>query len=732
LAIVSPHCGHDRDNTKKKSKTIIRLKPKIHMTCRPTLSGYFSLLPPIVLVLLVFFPPLSGCATKGGDSSLDGHHQALKLASSPGADAEERADSSPGDPSDKRFVDNGGGSEGDASSAGREMESRYNQGKFYFSQLQNNAHLAANRDNWLKCIGIFQKIYTENPSHSLAPASLYMICRVRLRMFDRFQDASDLDAAITQLQDLVKLFPRSSLADDALFALGKLYLDNKKDRQQAVEYFSRVINEYPDSDMYPLAAQKMRQLSQESGITLPGSMMGSAPGKLNSIFPAQHWSSPRYSRIVVGASGPVAYKHGLLSNKSGLARLYIDFADSYIAPTDRGKITAEDNGLLRAIASEQKTGDSVRVIIEARAIENYEIYSLPDPFRVIIDVRGKEKNAILSSKSVPKPPPASIDEAVIKSQVIAQVAKTPVSSPAPPGEPKIAAVDTPLKKHKDATAPLTESPTESSTQPPTALSAPPPATAPEKMPTVAETVPSTGKPPSLVQQLGLGVKKIVIDPGHGGKDPGATAHGLKEKNVTLAVAKRLKPALEKELGCQVVLTRDDDRFLGLEERTAFANTQGADLFLSLHLNAHSSAKAHGFETYSLNLSTNPEAMRVAALENATSTHQLSDLQDILSSIMKNSKIAESSRLARLVNDAVLRGMAAGADGGKMKNHGVKQAPFYVLIGAQMPAILLEMAFITNPGDAKRITSDDYVTDMTKYIAQGIRFYINSNTTRLER
>ncbi|MDR0477054.1 MAG: N-acetylmuramoyl-L-alanine amidase [Desulfobulbaceae bacterium] len=700
------------------------------MTCRSAFSGCFAFLPPLVLILLIFFPPLTAFA-EGGD---EGH--------TPAKD---------------------------------EVESRYDQGKFYFNQLQNNSSLAANRDNWLKCINIFENIYRENPSHNLAPASLYMICRARLQMFDRFQKNSDLDEAIVQLQNLVKVFPNSTLADDALFALGKLYLDNKNDRQQAVRYFSRVINEYPNGDMYTLAAQTLRQLSQQFGITLPDAMLGSAPEKLNTIFPAKFWSSPQYGRIVVGASGPVTYKAGILEKKSGVSRLYIDFTDSYTAPTDRGRVTATDNALLHAITTEQKTGDSVRIVVEAADMEDYQIYSLPDPFRVIVDVRGKEKKADSLSKSVPKPPPARIDEALVKHEATAPAAtQTPASSPAskqrsvtvmekgkkkaettaterpavattppptpstptrpsmeavtiPPATPLPTPLSAPTPAETVTTLPATPLPTPPSTPPPTEATT----TAPQEAPSIAATAPPMPKRPSLAQQLSLGVKKIVLDPGHGGKDPGAMAGSLQEKDVVLAVAKRLKPVLEKELGCQVVLTREGDRFLGLEERTAFANTEGADLFLSLHLNAHSSSQAHGFETYYLNLTTNPEAMRVAAQENATSTHQLSDLQDILSNIMKNSKIAESSRLARLVNDAVAHG-ASAAEGDKMKKHGVKQAPFYVLIGAQMPAILLEMAFISNPDDAKHITSDDYVADMAKHIAQGILSYTNTNTARLKR
>ncbi len=232
---------------------------------------------------------------------------------------------------------------------------------------------------------------------------------------------------------------------------------------------------------------------------------------------------------------------------------------------------------------------------------------------------------------------------------------------------------------------------------------------------------------SLAQQLGLGVGKIVIDPGHGGKDPGALAFGLKEKDIVLKVAKNLAHHLKKDMNADVILTRDSDTFLSLEERTAIANTNDADLFISLHINAHPSPKVKGFETYFLNLSTNDEAMRVAARENATSAHQMSDLEDILSDIMQNSKINESSRLAQQVHNSIANGLDTPYT---VKDMGVKQAPFYVLIGAGMPAILIELAFISNPEDARLLGDDTFIDKMTAEISQGILEYVNANTAQL--
>ena len=203
------------------------------------------------------------------------------------------------------------------------------------------------------------------------------------------------------------------------------------------------------------------------------------------------------------------------------------------------------------------------------------------------------------------------------------------------------------------------------------------------------------------------------------------AFDLKEKDIVLKVAQKLAPILEKNLGCKVILTRNTDIFIPLEERTAIANTNDADLFVSLHTNASASVKAYGIETYFLNLTTNPEAMRVAAFENATSTHQMSDLQNILSDILKNSKINESSRLAQQVHNSIITGLEKNFS--HIKSLGVKQAPFYVLIGAQMPAILVEMAFISNPNDAQHLKSDRFLEKIASDISSGIQSYINTNT-----
>lgn len=226
--------------------------------------------------------------------------------------------------------------------------------------------------------------------------------------------------------------------------------------------------------------------------------------------------------------------------------------------------------------------------------------------------------------------------------------------------------------------------------------------------------------PTLAEQFGLGVKNIVIDPGHGGKDPGALGNnGLKEKDIVLKVAKKVADILRKETAFNVILTRDRDVFLPLEERTAIANTRDADLFLSIHANSAENRSASGVETYYLSLATSREEMQAAALENAASASRLSDLQNILQDLMQNSKIEESVRFAGSVQNTLITGLNRQY---RVNNLGVKKAPFIVLIGAQMPAVLTEIAFLSNSEDEKRLRDDRYLEAVARHIADGVRHY----------
>jgi N-acetylmuramoyl-L-alanine amidase len=245
----------------------------------------------------------------------------------------------------------------------------------------------------------------------------------------------------------------------------------------------------------------------------------------------------------------------------------------------------------------------------------------------------------------------------------------------------------------------------------------------------SESTAPTGKRPTK----GLSAKQarrdrplIVIDPGHGGHDFGSSGYLNKvyEKDITLQIAGRLAKKIRKKLACDVLMTRNSDAYLTLEERTAIANTKNADLFISLHANDSKNINTYGIETYVLNLATDNSEITVAARENATSTKNISDLQSILTDIMQNTKIDESSLLASYIQDSSYKYLRSRYT--HVKSNGVKKAPFYVLLGARMPAVLMETSFISNPRECKRLTSASYQEHLCEGIIKGIRKYVEKS------
>jgi N-acetylmuramoyl-L-alanine amidase len=228
---------------------------------------------------------------------------------------------------------------------------------------------------------------------------------------------------------------------------------------------------------------------------------------------------------------------------------------------------------------------------------------------------------------------------------------------------------------------------------------------------------------SLSRQLGLGISRIVIDPGHGGHDPGAQTRGLNEADLVLDVALRLQQLLLKASGFEVVLTRDTDVFIPLEERTAIANRAGADLFLSIHANASRNAKARGVETYFLNFASNPDAEAVAARENSASGQTMHNLPDIVRAITLNNKLDESRDFATLVQRAMIDKL--GASNKQIRDLGVRQAPFVVLIGAGMPSILAEISFLTHQQEGKLLKTPAYRQKIAEALFAGVQEYQRS-------
>jgi N-acetylmuramoyl-L-alanine amidase len=231
--------------------------------------------------------------------------------------------------------------------------------------------------------------------------------------------------------------------------------------------------------------------------------------------------------------------------------------------------------------------------------------------------------------------------------------------------------------------------------------------------------------PSIARQLGLGVHRIVIDPGHGGKDPGTVNRslGLEEKSITLDIAKRLNAILNEHAELEIILTRPRDEYVALEERAAIANSNQGDIFISVHTNSAPRKTARGIESYYLNITADPRAMEVAAKENAMSSKSMAEMRTILDQILQNSRIVESKILAQYIQGSMVGNLKTKYEG--IDDLGVKKAPFYVLLGAQMPSSLVEVSFLSCRDEASRLATPPYRQAIAAGLYLGIIDFIKS-------
>jgi N-acetylmuramoyl-L-alanine amidase len=251
---------------------------------------------------------------------------------------------------------------------------------------------------------------------------------------------------------------------------------------------------------------------------------------------------------------------------------------------------------------------------------------------------------------------------------------------------------------------------------------------PDLMPPSPEISPQLPEPAeegyTMIRQLGLGIQRIVIDPGHGGTDPGCIGKkGTREKDIVLDVCKHLKKLLSSKKNLEVILTRESDIFIPLEDRTVIANQKQADIFISIHANANPSKKRSGVETFYLNFSHDPSVNQIAASENATSTKNISEMKDILEKIVKNSKVVESKALAKVIQEKLVVGLRKNYTDVKDLKH--KGGPFWVLIGVEIPSVLVEISHLSNGREEERLRSSLYRQRIAQGIYEGILEYMHS-------
>jgi N-acetylmuramoyl-L-alanine amidase len=470
------------------------------------------------------------------------------------------------------------------------------------------------------------------------------------------------------------------------------------------------------------------------------------PGRVAEVTGIRHWSTPVYTRIAIDLQDQVAYQAARVPSPD---RIYFDLYGARLDSVLNGKsVEVIDDGFLKRIRAAQFSNNVTRIVLDVSSVSDYSAFLLPNPWRLIIDIHGlKPGTTATTNLASAAPPPAAAPAPAPAAPAPVAPPTTPVRHTAatqdiaslgqqpnrvqatahPTTRPIVASVagTTPAPQADDGSlASTTPVPGATRKKPSAAHPAPSSSTdadvedLPERAPESA-----SGAPRSLVRTLGLKIGRIVIDAGHGGHDSGTTGPGgIEEKDVVLDVSLRLGKLLKQRLGADVIYTRDNDTFIPLETRTAIANKAQADLFLSIHANSSPDPSARGVETYYLNFTTSPDALEVAARENAVSDESIHELSDLVKKITLKDKIDESREFAADVQKSLYDDLEEGNPG--LRDRGVKKAPFVVLIGANMPSILAEISFLTNSDDARELRQPAYRQRIAESLYRGVAHYIS--------
>jgi N-acetylmuramoyl-L-alanine amidase len=681
------------------------------------------------------------------------------------------------------------------------------------------------RREYQRVIDSYRRVYFGSPTSSKADPSVVATAELMIEMGRRFDDNKILRGAVDQYRFLRREYPGSKYRFDALFTIGEIYKDDLNDPEEARAIFDDFLHRYPrnrladdaraamkeidaDADAMERAAQKAARKQQRS--SNPNGANGSSDAELantpsarRSALPrvtgVRHWSTPDYTRVAIDVEQEVKFGSQRISHPD---RIFFDLRDTKLASTLVGKTFDVDDGFLKKIRVAEFQPGRTRIVLEVDDLARYDAFLLPDPYRLIIDIHGKDNYAKQSRATgilktdVGRTDVIKTDTPSVKGRPVPQTTASaesaddssePVSSSedsnsderkaqqdkdavhfskSEPVETDIPAEDVSADSKADSANPASgigvikttvavkgsnhkipktiveaedrvpstvatlkqeklrpEGTSSSSLRRKKSHSA---AAAPDTADLRPETRvarPTAAGDRSLIRALGLKIGKIVIDAGHGGHDTGTIGpNGLLEKDVVLDVAKRLGRLLEARLGAEVIYTRQDDTFIPLETRTAIANRERADLFISIHANSSRDSDARGVETYYLNFTSSPEALEVAARENAVSEKSIHELQDLVKKIALKEKIEESREFAGDVQESLYGGLALNNAG--IRNRGTKKAPFIVLIGANMPSILAEISFVSNPTDERKLETSEHRQRIAESLYRGVSKYVS--------
>ena len=550
-----------------------------------------------------------------------------------------------------------------------EVDHLYAKAAEKYKALYNDAAFRKAEENWLTTIKQFTLIYKTYPRHHQAPKALFSIGKLYRSLYRLNQKDIYLDRSSISVRKLVRTYPYNGLADDAQYALGENYEIYKQDADLAQVEYRKVLELFPNGTAVKKTKEKLAQFKNVQDVAMaPDSEIAASSDDLTkpqfgglSEEESNNNSSVLVSKVDYWST--IEWTRMVINTKGQVRYKYRLLDEDKQHPQKRLYIDLHNCYI--------PTGFKRRIAVNDGLISQARIAQFDKTtVRIVLDIQSLERIKVFHF-SLPNQYKIVID-------VLGKPSLPPVKKIEP--EQEVTRVQ-PKSKEK-----------------------------------IQQEL-------SLSKALGLKVNTIIIDPGHGGKDPGAIAFNLMEKDVVLDLAKHLKNLIKRNHPhVRTLLTRSTDEFIELEARTAFANKHRGDLFISIHVNASLKKDASGLETYFLNLTTDEEALSLAAKENQTSLKSISDLQTILNDLMVNSKIKESRDLADVIQSSMVE--VTGRSNHIMNNRGVKQAPFTVLIGAQMPSVLVETGFITNEKENKILRKDYYKKIIANGIYQGIKQYIN--------
>jgi N-acetylmuramoyl-L-alanine amidase len=558
-------------------------------------------------------------------------------------------------------------------------------------------------------VSSYRRVYLITPHSSSVPDALFAVGELYTEMGDHF-GRTYYQSSVEAYEFLVHQYPTCKYREEAILRVAKLQSDQLGENSQAYKTYQDFLKRYPHSPHRREVQEALAEISLllKSGVDVgansppvekvasrdvPAESTPAADvndsaevnpvpqnGEMARVSRISSSATPDYTRVTIDLDNGVQYRSARIRKPD---RIFFDLSAARLGPQVAHKDIPVQGKLLQSVRVAQHHAGVVRVVLSVNGVKDYSASLLNNPTRLVIDLYASERAM--------------------------RAAKAPSGTNSNPASN---ATDTSAKAGSLNEIARAKSASSSSAKP-------------ELIRPVGAAKPTHDGQDTLTRTLGLKISRIVIDPGHGGYDTGTIGPtGLMEKDLCLDIALRLGKIIHKKLpGAEVIYTRTSDTFVPLEERTRIANEAKADLFISIHANSSHDRQARGIETYYLNMRGTPEAMEVAARENASSQEGVHDLQNLVQQIARTEKIDESREFAEDVQNELSIHLLHTTH--TIRDRGVRKAPFVVLIGADMPSILTEVSFISNPYDERMMKLPDHRQSVAQGIYDGIASYLQS-------